>query len=145
MRTFAILKPDAIQRGLVGEIINRIERKGFEIMRMELRAKTAEWCRRHYSQFDPAVTKDREIYERLQRAMIYKPLIGILLEGDIDHGIRTLRNLVGATNSMEAAPGTIRGDFGTLPIHLNLIHASASVEAVQREVALFFNDDTDWN
>ena len=143
MKTFAIIKPDAIARGLVGEIITRLEQRGFTLGRMKHCCKTSPWCAAHYSQFDTRKEEDREIYGRLQRDMIYKPLIGIMLEGP--EAIRVLRTLVGATDSLKAAPGTIRGDMGTHPIHLNLIHASASEEDVDREAELFFDNSTDWD
>lgn len=142
-RTFIIIKPDAIERGLVGEIITRLERKGLSVIRMELRRKMADWCAAHYTQFDLKKEDDREIFRRLQRAMIYKPLIGAIIEGE--EAVQVVRRLVGATDSLQAVPGTIRGDFGTRPIHQNLIHAADSVINAAREEALFFATTTDWD
>jgi len=142
MRTFVIIKPDAVERGLVGEIIKRFEQKLLKIVRMELRLKTAPWCAAHYSQFDSTKADHREIYARLQDGMIYKPLIGIVLAGE--GVVDVVRKIVGGTDSIMAAPGTIRGDFGARPVHHNLVHAADSVEAAEREWALFYHNATDW-
>jgi len=142
-RTFIIIKPDAIERGLVGEIITRLERKGLSVVRMDLRRKKADWCAAHYDQFDLRKEEGREIFRRLQQAMIYQPLIGAVIEGE--EAIQVVRQLVGATDSLQAAPGTIRGDFGTRPIHRNLIHAADSIANAAREEALFFATTTDWD
>ena len=117
-QTFIILKPDAISRGLIGKIISRFERKDFKIIRMEQHWKNSTWCERHYKLL--AI----EVYMRLREFMISDPIIGIILEGP--NIIYAARNMIGSTNSSEAALGTIRGDYGSGPVHYNLVHASDS-------------------
>ena len=136
-QTFIILKPDAIKRGLIGKIISRFEGKGYRILRIEARWKTEKWCRRHYLHIHNIT------YKNLAAFMTSAPLIGIILEGP--DAVRVIRNMVGATNSLEAVPGTIRGDFGHTPIHHNLIHAADNVDAVEHEKQLFYNTTTDYN
>lgn len=140
--TFVIIKPDAIRRGLIGEIIKRLERKKLFIERIERRCKTSEWCSAHYCQFNQSDHTERGIFCRVQKAMIYESLIGIEILGD--RAVSVVRALVGATNSTEATPGTIRGDFGNLPIHENLVHAADSEANARREIGLFFDPSTDW-
>ena len=138
-QTFVIIKPDAINRRLVGSIIQRLERKNLKILRIESRQKNFKWVRDMYP----------HIFERLQMGkwleceymdfanfMISTPLIGMTLEGN--NAISVVRKMIGATDSREAAPGTIRGDYGTYPIMFNCIHASDSYENVEREAKLFY-------
>ncbi len=142
-QTFVIIKPDAIKRGLVGEIIKRLEQKRLFIEHIETRCKTSAWCGAHYRQFDQSNLAEREIFNRVQEAMIYTQLIGIKITGDM--AVTVVRNMIGDTVSTDAAPGTIRGDFGGLPIHENLVHASDSESAAVREISLFFDTLTDWD
>jgi nucleoside-diphosphate kinase len=137
METFVIIKPDAVERGLVGEIIKRFEQKGLAILRIEQRYKTRVWCALHYSSPDLPTG----VYQILQEAMTNKPLIGIVLAGL--NVVPEVRRMIGATNSSQAWPGTIRGDFGTLPVHKNLIHAADTQELAIWEAGLFFNSRTD--
>jgi len=137
METFVIIKPDAVERGLVGEIIKRFEQKGLSILRIEQRYKTRVWCALHYSSPDLPTG----VYRNLQEAMTNKPLVGIILDGP--KAVTVVRRMIGATDSTQAWPGTIRGDFGTLPIYENLIHAADTEELVIREAELFFNPRTD--
>ena len=136
-KTFIILKPDAIERKLVGTILNRFENKGYRILRIETHWKTEDWCERHYSHLD------FNIYKNVAAFMTSAPLIGIILEGP--DAIRVIKNMVGVTNSLEASPGTIRGDYGHTPIHHNLIHAADSIEAVKYEKQLFYNITTNYD
>lgn len=132
-KTFVIIKPDAISRGLIGKIISRFEDKCLEIVAIELKQKDETWCQLHYKHLSGS------IYKNLEHFMLVSPLIGIVLEGpDV---IRTVRIMVGSTDGLMAEPGTIRGDFGTHPIRYNIVHAADSYEAVDREINLFFGKD----
>ena len=134
--SFVIIKPDAIRRGLIGEIITRFERKCFSIQHIERRWKSESWALQHYDLVPP------QVLPILVEFMTATPLIGIDLHGS--NAIAVIRKMVGATNSSNAAPGTIRGDFGTWPIHVNCVHASDSPQACLRESSLFFASSTDW-
>ncbi len=134
MSAFIIIKPDASMRGLVGRIISRFEDRELLITRMEMRHKNAEWCREHYFHLSD------HIYSNVEYAMTNDNLIGIVLGGG--HALEVARQLVGATDSVEAVPGTIRGDFGSTPILRNVIHVSDSKENTDREIELFFNNET---
>ncbi len=134
MSVFVIMKPDAILRGLVGKIITRFEDKELYIERIEVRRKSATWCREHYSHLPDGV------YERVQDFMLTGELIGIVFGGERSHEIA--QKLVGGTDSVKATPGTIRGDFGSTPIMRNVIHVSDSAENSRRESLLFFNEET---
>lgn len=137
-KTFVIIKPDAIERGLVGEIISRFEHKGFCIYRIARKRKNREWCHQHY---DEVFRKYPHLVSEMMPFMVDASLIGIILLGQ--HAIETVRQMVGATDSLRAYPGTIRGDYGNHPVHCNLVHAADSLEAVNREISLFFNKETD--
>jgi len=144
MKTFVVIKPDAIRRGLVGEIVKRFEQKGFTIERMELRYKNEEWCRLQYSQFvcdcgDDCVNK--EIFYPLVHALAGESLIGMVLKGP--DAVFVVRRMVGATDSTQAEPGTIRGDFGSLPVRENLVHACDDEDRVDTEIRYFFDEETD--
>ncbi|KKK59105.1 hypothetical protein LCGC14_3037720 [marine sediment metagenome] len=131
-KTFVIIKPDAINRGLIGRIISRLEDKQLEIIAIEMKQKDQTWCQMHYGQIRGA------IYRSLEDFMLSGPLIGIVLEGpDV---VRTVRIMVGSTDGLLADPGTIRGDFGTRPILYNIVHAADCNEAVGREIKLFFGE-----
>ncbi len=134
--TFVIVKPDALERGLLGRIITRFEDMGLYIVRIEKRSKNKVWCRSHYEDINIAT-----IYIGLESFMCSAPLIGIILAGEC--AIARVRRVVGETNALMAVPGTIRGDFGKYSGPHNLVHASDSQEAVLREVELFFDEDTD--
>lgn len=137
METFVIIKPDAVRRGLIGEIIKRFEQKGLTILRIELRLKSRTWCALHYSSVD----LPSGVYHGLAAAMIHAPLIGIVLQGE--KAVTVLRRMIGATDSTQAWPGTIRGTFGTLPVHENLIHAADTEELAKQEAKYFFDLRTD--
>lgn len=128
--TFIIIKPDAVRRGLVGEIISRFEKKGFLLDGLTLRHLDIDWCKKQYGHLNG------EIFNNNAAHMISGPVIGIILQGF--KAITVVRQMVGCTDSTKALLGTIRGDFGTLPICENLIHASDSPKAVEREIELFY-------
>ena len=129
-RTLVLLKPDAVQRGLVGEILARFERKGLKLVGLKLRQFPEKLIREHY-----AVHKDRPFYSKLVKFMTSGPVVAFVLEGK--DAIEVTRNVMGATNSRKAAPGTIRGDLG-IETTENLVHGSDSHESAAREIALFF-------
>lgn len=129
-RTLILLKPDAVQRGLVGQVLSRFEQKGLKIAAMKLMQITPELAAKHYE-----AHKERKFYPGLVKFMTSSPVVALALEG-ID-AIKICRNLMGATFGADAAPGTIRGDFG-VSRGLNLVHGSDSAESAQRELGLFF-------
>ncbi|MFJ7156099.1 nucleoside-diphosphate kinase [Streptomyces sp. NPDC101118] len=130
-RTLVILKPDAVRRGLIGEIIGRIERKaGWTIPAMELRTLDQETLEAHYGEH-----KGKPFYEPLMGFMASGPVVVLVVEGE--RAIEGLRTLAGPTDPIAATPGSIRGDFGTI-VRENLIHASDSEESAERELKLFF-------
>lgn len=136
-RTFIILKPDAVQRGLVGEIIARFERRGLKLVAMKMLQVSEELARQHY-----AVHEQRPFFKSLIGYITSAPVVALVLEGT--NAIVAVRNTVGATKPAEAAPGTIRADFG-LEIGRNLVHASDGPETAVSEIALWFGTDlVDW-
>lgn len=129
-RTLILLKPDAVQRGLCGQLLSRFEAKGLKIVAMKLLKITPELAAKHYE-----AHKERPFYPGLVRFMTSSPVVALALEGL--NAIKVCRTLMGATNSAEAAPGTMRGDYG-MSRSYNLVHGSDSPEAAQRELSLFF-------
>ncbi len=129
-RTLVLFKPDALQRGLVGRILVRFEEKGLRLVGLKLRRFSRAEIERHYE-----VHKERPFYPNLVQFMTSAPVVALALEGK--DAIEVTRNLMGATNSRKALPGTIRGDFG-MSFSNNLVHGSDSAEAAARELALFF-------
>ena len=132
-RTFAIIKPGILQRRLVGEVISKIEKKGFNIIGMKLLTLSKEIAEEHYAEH-----KGKEFYEPLMEYMTSAPSIALVMERE--NAIAVLRQVAGKTNPDEASPGTIRGDFAVIT-RRNIIHASDSVESANREMALFFNEE----
>lgn len=132
-RTFIIIKPDAVQRGLVGEIISRFERRGLKLTSMKMIQVSEELARKHY-----AVHEGRPFFEGLISYITSSPVVAMVWEGT--SAISVVRNTVGATNPADAAPGTIRADFG-LEIGRNLVHASDGPETAAFEIGLWFGDD----
>lgn len=130
-RTFVIIKPDAVERGLTGEILQRFERKGLRLVAGDLRAIDPDLAGRHYAEH-----AERPFYGELIAFITRSPAFVAVLEGPADTW-RIVRTMMGATNPAEAAPGTIRGDFGTLTTE-NLVHGSDGPESAAREIALFF-------
>ena len=130
-RTLVICKPDAVERGLSGEIIGRIEAKGLRLAAAELRTIPVEVAGRHYAEHD-----GKPFYAGLVAFITRSPALIMVVEGP-DDTYAVVRNLMGATNPVEAAPGTIRGDLA-LEVGENLIHGSDSPESAAREIELFF-------
>lgn len=131
--TLVIIKPDAVQRGLIGEIITRFERRGLRIAAMKLMQIGESLAKRHY-----AIHEGKPFYEPLIRYITSSPVVVMALEGN--DAIEITRRTMGATNPAEAAPGTIRADFG-LEIGRNLVHGSDGTDTAAFEVPLFFEED----
>lgn len=131
-RTLVLIKPDALQRGLTGEILSRLERRGLKIAALRLMRVDEALARRHYAEHE-----GKPFLESLVRFITSSPLIAAVFEGP--NAVEVVRRQMGATDPQKAEPGTIRGDFG-LYIQSNLIHGSDSLESAKREVALFFED-----
>lgn len=132
-RTLVIAKPDAVKRGLVGEIVGRLERKGLQLVAGELRTIDAATAARHYAEHE-----GKPFYESLVAFITASPSFVMVVEGPEDTW-RIVRTLMGPTNPAEAPPGTIRGDFGTLMTE-NLVHGSDGPESAAREIGIFFPD-----
>ena len=132
-RTLVIIKPDGVQRGLIGPIIARLERRGLKITAMKMIKMDYDLAQRHY-----AVHEGKPFYERLLEYITSAPVVVMVVEGK--EAIEVVRRTMGATNPMEAAPGTIRADYG-LEIGLNLVHGSDGAETAAFEIPLFFNED----
>ncbi len=130
-RTLVLLKPDAVERGLVGNIINRFETKGLRLAAMELRTLDAGILERHYEEH-----KGKGFYAELVKFMSRGPVVAMAVEGPEDTW-EIVRAMMGATNPRQAAPGTIRGDLGTIFTE-NLVHGSDSAESAKRELGIFF-------
>lgn len=130
-KTLILLKPDAVERSLVGEIISRFERKGLTIKAVQLRQLDAAILERHYEEH-----KGKGFYNELVSFMSRGPVVAMVVEGPQDTW-EIVRTMMGATNPKAAAPGTIRGDLGTLFTE-NLIHGSDSAASAAREIGIFF-------
>jgi nucleoside-diphosphate kinase len=129
-RTLVLIKPDAVARGLVGEVISRFERKGLTLSALVLRTMDVELADRHYAEH-----LEKAFYPPLRDFMTSGPLLAGILSGD--EAVEVVRALVGATDGRKAAAGTIRGDL-SLSNRENLVHASDSVESAEREIKLWF-------
>ncbi len=132
-RTFVMIKPDGVQRCLIGEIISRLERKGLKIVAMKMMKIERDLAERHYEEH-----REKPFFESLVSYITSGPVVAMVVEGK--NAVKVVRNLVGATNPVEASPGTIRGDFG-MEIGRNVIHASDSKESAEREISLFFKPE----
>lgn len=130
--TLVIIKPDAVQRGLIGKIVDRFERRGLRLVAMKLMHIDKALAQRHY-----AVHEGKPFYESLIQYITSAPVVVMVLEGN--DAIDVVRRTMGATNPTEAAPGTIRADFG-LEIGRNLVHGSDAPETAAHEVSLFFDE-----
>ncbi len=131
-RTFVLLKPDAVRRGLIGTILDRFERRGLRIVAMEQRTIDGELADRHYAEH-----VERDFYPPLRAFVTSGPVVALVLEGD--QAIEVVRGLNGATDGRKAAPGTIRGDF-SLSNRENLVPGSDSAESAEREIGIRFPD-----
>ena len=129
-RTLVLCKPDAVERGLVGEIIGRIERKNLTIVALELRNLDAETAKQHYAEH-----VGKPFFEDLVSFITRSPLVAMVVEGP--DAWKVMRTMMGTTNPREAAPGTIRGDLA-IELTENLVHGSDGSESAAREIALFF-------
>ncbi len=131
-RSLVIVKPDAVQRGLIGEIISRYEKRGLKVVAMKFEQVSEETAGKHYGEH-----KGKPFYEGLVSYITSSPSVLMVIEGP--DAVSIVRTTNGATKPAEAAPGTIRADFG-VTIGRNLVHASDSVESAAREVEIFFGD-----
>lgn len=131
-RTFIMVKPDGVQRGLVGEVIKRFETKGFTLVGLKMLQVTKSLATEHY-----AVHKERPFFGGLVEFICSSPVVAMVWEGE--GVIASARKLIGATNPLNSEPGTIRGDFG-VSVGRNLIHGSDAPETAQTEIKLWFTD-----
>ena len=131
-RTLILVKPDAFARGLTGEIVARFENKGLRIVAMRHMQVTEDLAKQHYAEHE-----GKPFFGELVEFITSGPLVAMVLEGT--EAIRAARQVIGATNPLEAAPGSIRGDFA-IEVGQNMVHGSDSPESGQREAALFFPD-----
>jgi nucleoside-diphosphate kinase len=133
-RSLVLLKPDAVRRGLVGEVVRRIEAKGYALLTVELRNATPELLAEHYAEH-----AGKPFYQPLVDFMLSGPVVAIVIEGE--RCIEGFRSLAGATDPTVAAPGTIRGDLGRdwgVAVQQNLVHGSDSEESAAREIGIWF-------
>lgn len=132
-RTLVLIKPDAIERGLAGEIIARLERKGLKIVALKMLQMDKAMAERHY-----AIHEGKPFFPALVDFITSSPIIAAVVEGK--NAVEVVRRMMGETDPLHAAPGTIRGDFG-LDIGRNLIHGSDSEGNAQEEISLFFSEE----
>ena len=128
-----MIKPDGVQRNLIGEVIKRLETKGFTLVGLKLMSVSRELAEQHYG-----VHKERPFFPGLVEFIISSPVVAMVWEGD--GVIASARKIIGATNPLNAEPGTIRGDYG-VAVGRNLIHGSDAPETAQSEIALWFKDE----
>jgi nucleoside-diphosphate kinase len=129
-RTLVLVKPDGVRRGLAGEVISRLERKGLTLVAMELRNLEKEVAEEHYAEH-----AERPFFGELVEFITGGPLVALVVEGP--NAVAATRRLMGVTNPVEATPGSIRGDYA-LEIGQNLVHGSDSPESAKREIGIFF-------
>jgi len=132
-RSLVLLKPDTVQRGLMGEIIARLENKGLKISAMKLMRVEDDLAREHYEEH-----VEKDFFSDLFEFITSSPIVAMVVEGE--QAISVIRGMMGATNPFEAEPGTIRGDYG-LDLTKNLVHGSDSHESAKREINLFFDQE----
>ena len=130
MKTFFMIKPDGVQRNLVGEIISRVEAKGFSITKIKMMTISKELAEEHYGEH-----KDKPFFNDLVSFITSGPVVAMQVEGE--NVVLQIRNLMGATNPSESTPGSIRGDLAT-ELDKNVVHGSDSDESAERELSLFF-------
>jgi len=129
-RTFVMIKPDAVQRGLIGEIINRFEKKGLKIVGLKMVSVDRELAEKHYG-----IHKDKPFFEPTVKYIISSPVVAMVIEGI--NAIKVVRNMMGKTNPQEASQGTIRGDYGQF-IGRNIVHGSDGEDTAKFEINLWF-------
>ena len=132
-RTFVMVKPDGVQRNLVGEVIRRLETKGFTLVGLKMMQVSRELAEKHYD-----VHKEKPFFNSLVEFIISAPVVATVWEGE--GVIASARKIIGATNPLSAEPGTIRGDYG-VSIGRNLIHGSDAAETAKQEIALWFGEE----
>ena len=132
-RTLILFKPDAVQRRLCGRLLTRIEERGLKIVGLKMLHVTKELAREHYAEH-----VEKPFYPLLEEFITAAPVVALAIEGP--EAVRVMRDMLGKTNGRDAAPGTIRGDFG-LSRQMNLVHGSDSLEAAQRELAIYFKPE----
>ncbi len=132
-REFIMIKPDGVQRGLIGEVISRIEKVGLKIVGMKMLHVTKEMAEKHY-----AIHKGKSFYDGLIKYITSSPVVAMVVEGK--NAVELTRKLVGKTNPLEAAPGSIRGDLA-IEIGRNIIHAGDSVDNAKTEYSIYFTED----
>lgn len=132
-KTFLMVKPDGVQRNLIGEVVNRFEKKGFKLVGAKFMIISDELAKKHYAEHD-----GKPFFYDLVDFITSGPVFAMVWEGN--EVIKTARHMIGSTNPLEAENGTIRGDFGMV-VNRNIIHGSDSLESAQREIDLFFNHD----
>ncbi len=132
-RTLVLLKPDCVQRRLMGQILTRLENKGLNIIAMKMICITPELARQHYAEH-----VDKPFYPGLEKFITGAPVVAMIVQGL--EVIRVVRDMVGATSGLKAAAGTIRGDFSSSR-QMNLVHASDGPEAAEREMRLYFSEN----
>ena len=130
MKTFFMIKPDGVQRNLVGEIISRVEAKGFTITKIKMMTISKDLAEQHYGEH-----KDKPFFNDLVSFITSGPVVAMQVEGE--NVVLQIRNLMGATNPSESTPGSIRGDLAT-ELDKNVVHGSDSDESAERELSLFF-------
>ena len=131
-RTLILVKPDGVQRKLIGTILSRIENKGLNIIAMKMIQVTPDLSKQHYAEH-----VEKPFYPDLEGFITSAPVVALIVEGP--EAVSVMRTVIGATNGREAAPGTIRGDYGSSR-QMNMIHGSDSVESANREIAIYFTD-----
>ena len=132
-RTFVAIKPDGVQRGLIGEVVSRFERKGFKILAMKLLQVSDNQAAEHYAEHE-----GKPFYPRLVNYIKSGPVLAMVVKG---YGaVDSVRHIVGATNPLNADVGTIRADFAQV-MEFNIIHASDSIASAEREIAIYFNEN----
>ena len=132
-RTLVLLKPDCVQRRLMGEVLSRFERKGLNVIAMKMMQVTPDLAKQHYAEH-----VEKPFYPGLEAFITGGPIVALILEGL--ESIQVVRDMLGATNGIKAAAGSIRGDFSNSR-QMNLVHASDGPEAAEREMALYFKPE----
>lgn len=132
-RTFLMVKPDGVQRGLVGNVVSRLENKGFKMVAMKMMQISPEMAAKHYGEH-----KGKPFYDGLIEFITSAPVVAMIWEGD--DVVDMARSMMGATDPRKASPGTMRGDLAVF-MGKNIVHGSDSLESAEREISLFFNKD----
>ena len=132
MKTFFMVKPDGVKRNIVGQVIDRVEQEGFKISKMKMMTISSELAEEHYGEH-----KDKPFFQDLVSFITSGPVVAMEVEGE--DVINEIRRIMGATNPLDAEPGTIRADFAT-KLEENVVHGSDSAESAERELGLFFNN-----